>query len=274
MATKTLTEQQQESFTEQAESAIRKGDTARIEKMQDQRTPNYRADELHYRKDYGATMDDQTYGAVENEKKDYESRVALANKTIADTQSSADSQYRQGQEQINSASLPASNFKSFYDNFLKTQTTPIAIYKGNTYEGTYVMDNASASEFLQTLAKDGFFKVYKDDNGRWAINNKGYGKELHESLLGYTQRLRPAVEEAYNKQYREAANALNTEKAGATDALNTMYSSANQSLTQQRQQVEKVKNTYNTSTSNIRFKYQNKLKGMSSTAGGLKINNG
>lgn len=274
MAIKTLTEQQQESFTEQAESAIRKGDTTRLDKLQDTRAPNYRADELHYRKDYGATMDDKTYGAVEAERKDYEARVAMANKKIADTQSAVDNQYKEGQSQINAASLPPSNFRSFYDNFLRTQTTPIAIYRGNTYEGTYVMDNASASEFLQTLAKDGFFKVYKDENGRWAINNNGYGKELHDSLRTYTQRLQPAVEEAYNRQYSAAAQALAVERAGATDALNTSYTSANQALTQQRQQVEKLKNTYNTSTSNIRFKYQQKLKSMASTAGGLKINNG
>lgn len=271
---KTLTEQQQESYTEQAESAIRKGDTTRLDKLEVQRVPNYRADELHYRKDYGATMDDRTYGVVEAEKKDYETKVALANQKISDTQATVDKQYKEGQGQINSASLPASNFKSFYDNFLKTQTTPIAIYRGHTYEGTYVMDNTSASQFLQTIAKDGFFKVYKDEEGRWAINNKGYGKELHDSLRTYTQKLQPAVEEAYNKQYGAAAQALAVEKAGATDALNTSYASANQALTQQRQQVEKLKNTYNTSTSNIRFKYQQKLKGMASTAGGLKINNG
>ena len=182
---------------------------------------------------------------------------------------SPDKQYKEQSGEINAAHLNVPDFETFYSKWVAENTTPVSIYNGDSYEGTYILDNDSFGKFMDVVADTGFYKVYKDGEGQWRINNRGYGKELHDPLFEYVNKLKPTVQAAYNREVSTAQRALDIQKEGAMNALNTSYGAANQSLSQQRAQVGQLQSNYISNISNIRFKYQNKLKGMSSTVKGL-----
>ena len=255
-------------FIEQYDSAVRKGDKARVERMEQVGPETYR-DTLHKRGEYGAVMDDNQYSAMKEDEASFNEQVGGFKSKIKGAQSLADKQYKDQSGEINAAHLNVPDFESFYSKWVAENTTPVSIYNGDSYEGTYILDNDSFGKFMDVVADTEFYKVYKDGEGRWRINNRGYGKELHEPLYEYVNKLKPTVQAAYDREVGTAQQALDIQKEGAMSALNTTYGAANQSLSQQREQVGQLQSNYISNISNIRFKYQNKLKGMSSTVKGL-----
>ena len=255
-------------FIEQYDSAVRKGDKARVERMEQVGPETYR-DTLHKRGEYGAVMDDNQYSAMKEDEASFNEQIGGFKSKIKEAQSLADKQYKEQSGEINAAHLNVPDFETFYSKWVAENTTPVSIYNGDSYEGTYILDNDSFGKFMDVVADTGFYKVYKDGEGQWRINNRGYGKELHEPLFEYVNKLKPTVQAAYNREVSTAQRALDIQKEGAMNALNTSYGAANQSLSQQRQQVGQLQSNYISNISNIRFKYQNKLKGMSSTVKGL-----
>lgn len=229
------------------------------------RAPSFRGDALHYREDYGASMDDQTYSAMNEEKKGFETKISSAQGELNKSTESVNKQYQEGLKKINEthASIPAYGFEGFYSNYLKNTAIPIALYNGSSYEGTYLMDPNSASSFLSEVNKSGYYRVFKTDKGQTAVDVRGYGKEIHEPLLEYSNKLKPAAKEAYDKQYGIAVNdikrAEGIEKKSALNTLNTGYAGAQATLAQQQEQLNNViiqnKNYY----TSIKDKYREKL---------------
>ena len=272
MAT-SLTEQRkavdtEKPFIEQYDSAVRKGDKARVERMEQVGPETYR-DTLHKRGEYGAVMDDNQYSAMKEDEASFNEQIGGFKSKIKGAQGLADKQYKEQSGEINAAHLGVPDFESFYSKWVAENTTPVSIYNGDSYEGTYILDNDSFGKFMDVVADTGFYRVFKDSEGQWRINNRGYGKELHEPLYEYVNKLKPTVQAAYDREVGTAQQALDIQKEGAMSALNTSYGAANQSLSQQREQVGQLQSNYISNISNIRFKYQNKLKGMSSTVKGL-----
>ena len=255
-------------FIEQYDSAVRKGDKARVERMEQVGPETYR-DTLHKRGEYGAVMDDNQYSAMKEDEASFNEQIGGFKSKIKGAQGLADKQYKEQSGEINAAHLGVPDFESFYSKWVAENTTPVSIYNGDSYEGTYILDNDSFGKFMDVVADTHFYRVFKDSEGQWRINNRGYGKELHEPLYEYVNNLKPTVQAAYDREVGTAQQALDIQKEGAMSALNTSYGGANQSLSQQREQVGQLQSNYISNISNIRFKYQNKLKGMSSTVKGL-----
>ena len=255
-------------FIEQYDSAVRKGDKARVERMEQVGPETYR-DTLHKRGEYGAVMDDNQYSAMKEDEASFNEQIGGFKSKIKGAQGLADKQYKEQSGEINAAHLGVPDFETFYSDWTAKNTTPVSIYNGDSYEGTYILDNDSFGKFMDVVADTGFYRVFKDSEGQWRINNRGYGKQLHEPLYEYVNNLKPTVQAAYDREVGTAQQALDIQKEGAMSALNTSYGAANQSLSQQREQVGQLQSNYISNISNIRFKYQNKLKGMSSTVKGL-----
>ena len=255
-------------FIEQYDSAVRKGDKARVERMEQVGPETYR-DTLHKRGEYGAVMDDNQYSTMKEDEASFNEQIGGFKSKIKGAQGLADKQYKEQSGEINDAHLGVPDFESFYSKWVAENTTPVSIYNGDSYEGTYILDNDSFGKFMDVVADTHFYRVFKDSEGQWRINNRGYGKELHEPLYEYVNKLKPTVQAAYDREVGTAQQALDIQKEGAMSALNTSYGAANQSLSQQREQVGQLQSNYISNISNIRFKYQNKLKGMSSTVKGL-----
>ena len=255
-------------FIEQYDSAVRKGDKARVERMEQVGPETYR-DTLHKRGEYGTVMDDNQYSAMKEDEVSFNEQVGGFKSKIKGAQGLADKQYKEQSGEIKAAHLGVPDFETFYSDWTAKNTTPVSIYNGNNYEGTYILDNDSFGKFMDAVADTHFYRVFKDSEGQWRINNRGYGEQLHEPLYEYVNNLKPTVQAAYDREVGTAQQALDIQKEGAMSALNTSYGAANQSLSQQREQVGQLQSNYISNISNIRFKYQNKLKGMSSTVKGL-----
>lgn len=243
----------------------------RYERVSGARTPTYRGELLHYRDDFGMTMDDSQYKYASDEKKTNEDKISKAQAEIDKSRSSADSQYKSGLKQINEASteLPAYNFEGFYKGYLKNTAIPISIYNGSSYEGTYLMDPTSASSFLGSVKSTEYYRIFTNDKGQTSIDVRGYGKELHEPLLEYSNKLQPTAKEAYDKEYKKAVGDINKatsiEKQSATNLLNSGYSGAQATLAQQQQQLNDIQTQNTNYYQSIKDKYKDKLSNIKDT---------
>lgn len=243
----------------------------RYERVSGARTPTYRGELLHYRDDFGMTMDDSQYKHASDEKKTNEDKISKAQVEIDKSRASADSQYKSGLKQINEASteLPAYDFEGFYKGYLKNTAIPISIYNGSSYEGTYLMDPTSASSFLGSVKSTEYYKIFTNDKGQTSIDVRGYGKELHEPLLEYSNKLKPTAKDAYDKEYKKAVGDINKatsiEKQSATNLLNSGYSGAQATLAQQQQQLNDIQTQNTNYYQSIKDKYKDKLSNIKDT---------
>ena len=63
-------------FIEQYDSAVRKGDKARVERMEQVGPETYR-DTLHKRGEYGTVMDDNQYSAMKEDEASFNEQILL-----------------------------------------------------------------------------------------------------------------------------------------------------------------------------------------------------
>lgn len=219
----------------------------RAERVKAQRTPTYRGEMVHYRDDYGTTMDDQQYQSSEEKRKAFENAMFKAQGKVDEGNAQLTSERNElntqrgmlntATNQVNSAYKEAlkriNTAKSrvpTYDKWINTQSF-VDVYSGGNFEARYKLAQAAVGNFWNSV--DAYNKSHKNDmdvrgsgNGL-KIDVHGYGKEMHEQLGAAQELNRKAFEVERNRalgEVQKAEQSLMSQMGVARDKLNK-YSS-------------------------------------------------
>ena len=237
-----------------ADRASRELQGGRADPTRDQRTsgaraPTYSTESKHYREDYGTTMDDVQYAAVEDNTKAWNASVADSTKklatnrgildksatTIANARKTTTSSYTKSKK--DAESQYNSGIRSISDSRAKALRangqgfTNVHIYSNGRFEGTYKLHGSQVSSLSNSIhsynkANDGDVDWYADGSrGGHKIDVHGYGKEWHTTLRN--------ANSLASKNYHLANARVNNQATTATNTLKTQYNKAKTNLSNQ-----------------------------------------
>lgn len=248
----------------------------RAERVVGERAPTYRTEALHFREDYGTSLDDLQYQGLERGRKAFEKYVSGTKSQITSSQSKIKEGYSQISEAnkgLTSAYASASSEIPTWDNWLATESQSVDVYSDGEYEGSYRL----AGQGVQDMAKS--FQEYNLEaptDMDWhntetgiKIDVHGYGKEIHEKLGGYQAK----TKSYFDQEVSRAKSGLASQYTGGQATLEGYKGSLliHQTLLDaQRKQLAFQENERKAKLSDIRLKYSNRLARMKETIAAMQ----
>lgn len=212
----------------------------RAQRVVGEREPTYRTEALHFRDDYGTSMDDTQYKGAEENRVAYEEAVIVANEgiakaqgevntgyeTLASERTKLDKAYASGSGQISGFNVDIPGLQGYNDWRTGGKgTKTVQVYTDGQLEGTYTL---SKEQVDAMQAGDESGRV-REGSGQVYVATEGYGKEVHDSLREAEQKNESDYNKAkadYDRQADAARAAVESQKAAARAQLESQYQGA------------------------------------------------
>lgn len=268
----------------------------RYSRVEGERAPTYRTESLHYRDDYGTSMDDVQYKGMEDQRRAFNKAVSKAEGGIATAQGQLDSAY--GQIDNANATLSAGYNEAMgtiataqgqvptWEGWLANEAASVDVYSNSGYEGTYKLAPQSVLDlsvkFNQYNASDaGVNDInWQSTPQGISLNVGGYGAEWHNQLGAYQAQ----TKSYFDLEVAKAMAGLSGQSAQAQSMYNTSLTELEGykgSLGVRREELKAAnaslqfqKDERRAQLSDIRAKYQNRLSNMRETISGMEKTNG
>lgn len=257
-----------------------------------ERAPTYRGELLHKRDEYGTTMDDQQYSAINKQQAEFKSGIASAKAKIAKQESDVQKSYETQKGAIGSVSydrpdspnLPSK--EQAFENYWGTDTAIVRATHGDTVYKTWEIPKALIPQLSASFNKgDGSYvanwvdggKFYNIDTEPQGVGSE-YGLELGEALdkikgqakesyygSGSYESQYSTVMDQYGNIVGEGQKAFDISKDSAYSVLNRSYTVAQEGLTSARSQVASAQRENQNALNTIRNRYSKKIEGVRQT---------
>lgn len=267
-----------------------------------QRAPTYRGELLHKRDEYGTSMDDQQYEAMNKNQADFRAKISKAEGDISNQAAKVQGMYNEQKSQIDSASydrpegpgpLNLPSKEAAFDNFWSTDTAIVRATHGNTVYKTWEVPKSVMPDLESSFNKgDGSYvanwvdggKFYNIDTEPQGVGSE-YGLELGSALDKLKSQAKSAFYESgtyeqqaaaaqaqydsavgeFNYNVDENQKAFDISKDSAYSVLNRDYTVAQETLASSRNQVSAAKRQNQDALNTIRNKYSRKIEGVRQT---------
>lgn len=264
--------------------------TAGHGRLEGERTPTYRGELLHYREDFGTSMDDSVYEDAAQQQTDFDAGVVTAQDSIDTSRGDLRSDYNTQRDNLNAAQsgVDAASF-DFQEGYIPTYSEHVASsLSDGSYTTVSVFDNgnllavhnlpvSTANDYINSVASSGGNAW--NDEGRLGVDVQGYGAEIHHPLV-YAEQAAIADyetqrENAYAKQGAirdNAYSAFNTERdvanmqlGTAYETLESSYNNGTSALDASQGRLDDQIEANRVALDTVRNKYASKLANVSTT---------
>lgn len=237
------------------------------------RTPTYNSELLHYREDYGSSMDDTQYEYLDENQEAFSASITEAEESQAADREAAEALYSEQKAEIDAATFSTGEIPSYEDVLKENGAVLLRFFDGDNEIGEEWVSQEFVNDYFSSLdeAEYDYYGRAEDPKGGWWINVKGNGGEMYNPIAEAQAESAAMYDELVNTTVADAQASFNASKESAYSLLDQEYQNASEVFASRDQQIQDSIDANQVQLDTLRNKYAQKLANMSSGITGLTI---